>query len=75
MYHEANIVDNYYYFVKFTMQTNTYYREINYQDLISIKGIEFYGDFLYVYRKRTAMICYPLLSPVFLLLASLNNFL
>ena len=45
MYIEASI-RGHFYFVKFTMQTNTYYfADKLYDDLITFNGIEFIGDF------------------------------
>lgn len=52
-YHEATLVDNYYYFVKFTMQANTYYHDNSFKDLITFKGFELFGNFLYVYNHCT----------------------
>ena len=52
-YHDASLVENYYYFVKFTMQANTFYTDDGWKDYISIRGIEFFGNFLYVYKHCT----------------------
>ena len=54
--HDATKIDNYYYFVKFVMTTNTYY-ERNYKDLIAFDGFELYGNFLHIYNHCTRKDC------------------